>query len=105
MKEKKNQYDAQGNHHGIWEDYHSDGITLHWRNHYHHGTPHGLWEQYNEKGILIWRARFHKGLFHGVSEMYNREGTLNKITLYKNGEIIPFFMESLLSIPIVQIFK
>ena len=105
MKEETNQRDPQGRKHGVWEDYREDG-TLWRRYHWHHGKKHGVWEDHYPKDRTIrWKGEFQHGKEHGVHKYYNQDGKLEDIELYNNGDQIPLFIETLLSVPIIEILK
>ena len=73
MKKQINQLDSEGRHHGVWEDYYSNG-TLSWRGHYHHGTLHGVWEGYYSDGTLWWREHWHHCEQKGRETWWGRQG-------------------------------
>jgi antitoxin component YwqK of YwqJK toxin-antitoxin module len=49
MTKKTNQYDSQGNRHGVWEHYYANG-SLWWRAHFLNGKHHGTREWYHSDG-------------------------------------------------------
>jgi antitoxin component YwqK of YwqJK toxin-antitoxin module len=88
--------------HGIWEEYWGNG-TPRWRRHYLHGEPHGLWEEYYKDGILERRRHYLHRKAYGLWEEYYKDGTPEKLAWYSEGNRIPFFIEVLLGIPILDI--
>jgi antitoxin component YwqK of YwqJK toxin-antitoxin module len=81
MKERINQHDAEGRHHGAWEWYYSNG-TLSWRGHYHHGKSHGVWEDYRSDGTLRWRAHWHQGEQKGLVIWWDTQGRITDKTYH-----------------------
>ena len=51
MTKTTNQYDSQGNQHGVWKNYWPDG-TIMWRAHFLHGEIYRLRKHYYRDGTL-----------------------------------------------------
>ena len=50
-------YNDNGNQHGYWESYYSNG-QLAYKGHYNDGNRHGYWETYWSDGKLISKGNF-----------------------------------------------
>ena len=94
---------VNGKRHGIWESYRLNGTHLEWRGHYLHEKPHGVWEGYRPDETLKWRHHYLHEKPHGVWEGYRYNGISEKLECYSEGNQVPFFIESLLGIPILDI--
>ena len=55
-----NLYNAKGEKHGLWIDYHSNG-QLWYKGHYVNGKKEGYWEWYYFNGQLWWKGHFVRG--------------------------------------------
>jgi antitoxin component YwqK of YwqJK toxin-antitoxin module len=78
--------------------------TPEWRVHYMHGEVHGVWEVYRPDGTLWWRTHYHHGKRHGVREGYNsKNGKLTVLEFWYKNEKQPFFIETLLNTPILEL--
>jgi len=82
--------------------YRPKGILL-WRGHRLYGDKHGVWEWYYKDGILERRENYLHGTPQGVWEWYREDGTLGFLECYSEGNLIPFFIESLLDTLILDI--
>jgi antitoxin component YwqK of YwqJK toxin-antitoxin module len=88
--------------HGVCEEYWTNG-TPRWRRHYLHGELHGLWELYYKDGTLEGRRHYLHRKAYGLWEEYYKDGTPEKLAWYSEGNQIPFFIEVLLGISILDI--
>ena len=71
---KINQLDKQGNRHGLWEIYYSDGQL--WGNgEFKNGLRHGLWKYY-ETGQLWYKGQYQKNKRAGLWLFYRISGEL-----------------------------
>ena len=59
-----------GERHGPWEDYYTNGNILSKLN-YINGKFHGLYESYYSNGKLWYKVNYVNGVEHGLSEWYS----------------------------------
>jgi len=57
MQDKINQCDAEGRHHGPWEEYYPSGEVVN-KGEYIHGKKHGIWIGYYPDGSLWYNSTF-----------------------------------------------
>ena len=60
-----NQYDKDGNTHGPWELYYSNGQTM-YKGEYKNGKFHGLWELYYDNGKLVYKGEHKNDKLRGL---------------------------------------
>jgi len=77
MEENVNQYDSEGDKHGIWEEYY-DNDKLRYRYNYVHGKSHGLWVTYYIGGNLAWSTNYVLGERKGLRVEYYPDGSIYK---------------------------
>jgi hypothetical protein len=77
--------------------------TLLWRGHRIRQILHGIWEEYYKDGTLERRRHYLHGKLHGLWEHYWTDGTPEKLAWHSEGNRIPFFIEVLLGISILDI--
>jgi antitoxin component YwqK of YwqJK toxin-antitoxin module len=74
---KINQYNENGQPHGLWEYYYSNG-KLCYKGTYVNGQHHGLWEHYYSNGQLCYKGTCVNGKRYGLWKYYNEDGTIKK---------------------------
>jgi antitoxin component YwqK of YwqJK toxin-antitoxin module len=74
-------YNENGNPHGYWERYYSNG-NLGYKGNYVDGKQHGYWESYYYNGNLAYKGNYVDGNRHGYWESYWANGNLNQIIYY-----------------------
>jgi hypothetical protein len=80
-----NLFDENGNRHGYWEDYYSNG-QLDYKGNFVNGKPHGYWEEYWSNGELYYKANYVNGKKHGCWEQYRSSGELSYKGNYVDGK-------------------
>ena len=86
-----------------YKEYPWENGNIQFRGHKVNSEPHGIWEKYWEDGILRSRERYLHGQEHGLCESYRKSGAPNELKNYLEGDQIPFFIELLLGIQILDI--
>jgi len=94
MEQKKelnfiNLYNAKGEKHGYWEDYHSNG-QLWSKGNYVAGNRHGYFEVYYYNGNLMYKVNFVDGKKHGLWEDYYSNGNLSHKGFYDQGNQVDY---------------
>ena len=79
-----NLFNAKGNRHGYWEDYHYNG-NLFYKGNYVDGNRHGSWEYYWFNGNLRYKGNYVDGKEHGYWERYYKNGNLYSKGNYVDG--------------------
>ena len=74
-------YNEQGNPHGYWEVYWSNG-QLSYKGNYVNGKEHGYWEVYYDNGQLSYKGNFVDGKQNGYWVYYHYNGKLIDKTYY-----------------------
>jgi antitoxin component YwqK of YwqJK toxin-antitoxin module len=65
MKQDKTPRNKQGQQHGCWEIYDSNG-QLHYKGNYINGKPHGYWERCWSNGQLCYKGNCINGIKDGL---------------------------------------
>lgn len=61
---KENQYNAAGQKHGLFKEWHSNG-KLFYEATYVNGKRHGIWHEFRNSGSLQWETTWIHGILHG----------------------------------------
>ena len=73
-----NKRNEQGERHGPWEAYYSNG-NLGYKGNYINNKLHGPWEKYYRNGELKYKVNYVNDKLHGLLEYYYRNGELDEI--------------------------
>ena len=84
-----NLFDENGNKHGYWEWYHTNG-QLHYKGNYVNGNKHGYFESYWDNGELNYKGNYVNGKEHGYFEVYWSNGKLWYKGFYDMGKEVDY---------------
>ena len=76
--DKMNKRNEEGQKHGVWEEYYSNG-NIWYKGNYVNGQKHGLWEWYWFNGKLNYKKNYVNGQLHGLWGWYHSNGNLEEI--------------------------
>ena len=82
-------YNEQGERHGYWETYYSNG-QLSYKGNYVNGKEHGYWESYYDNGQLDYKGNYVNGNRHGYWEEYWSNGQLYSKGYYDMGKQVDY---------------
>jgi antitoxin component YwqK of YwqJK toxin-antitoxin module len=79
--QNKTPYNAQGQRHGLWEQYHTNG-QLSYKGTYINDMEHGPWVTYYDSGQLWVKGTYNMGQRDGIFEWYNLNGSIKETRFY-----------------------